>query len=123
MRFKVFGKTNNIHSKWVCVETYRKIQEICKDNKDVQVEFYDMDKPLGHDISMTENIYYVPTVICENNGHELDYVENEFAIGHGGGIKDMNKSQEWWRRLTQFVEDVIDAEKKRQEGVKKKEIK
>ena len=69
-----------------------------------------MDKPAGRDKSAEENISYVPTIICEDDeGHELGYVENKFALGGDSMVSDMNRSQEWWKQLTEFVEDIIDV--------------
>lgn len=108
MKFKVFGKTNNAHARWVALETVEVIKKFCNNDLDV-VKFYDIDKSIGHDIALEEKVSYVPTVICENDeGIEVDYIENLFAIGHGEMIKDMNMSKEWWRKLEHFVQDIID---------------
>ena len=113
MIFNVFGKTSDVHSKFVSLETVKKIKESF--NADIcEVAFYDIDKPLGQEKAGAELIYYVPTVICEEDGHELGYLENKFAIGHNDVTGDINMCQEWWKQLKDFVADMIDAEKNRE---------
>ena len=114
MIFKVFGKTNNNFSKWVSNETVKQIKERIDELSEVQ--FYDMDKPMGRQVSSDENISYVPTVICENNEHELGYIENKFALGNDNMMEDMNRSAMWWSELANFVED-MDSVKKEPEDV------
>ena len=112
MIFKVFGKTNNKFSRWVCQETVKRIKERLIEGDDV--EFYDMDKPLGKNISDEENIYYVPTVICEDGEiGELGYIENKFALGTGDQMSDMNKSSMWWLELDKFIIEMKELKSKK----------
>jgi hypothetical protein len=107
MIFKVFGKTNNKFSKSICAETVRKITE--KIGKDGEVQFFDMDKPIGRDIALEEKIFYVPTVICEDDDLELGYLENNCCYNpeNEDAIHDIDLSGKWWVDLDKFVDDMI----------------
>ena len=110
MLFKVFGKTSDKFSKWLCNETVAMIRKSTNGVGDIQ--FFDMDKPLGKQMSLEENIYYVPTVICENDEElELGYLENNSSYNPDivGIEHDINLSGKWWVDLKQFIGEVVEA--------------
>ena len=99
MKFKIFGKTNNLFSRQLSKETVNILKKNIE--SDDTVEFYDIDKPMGHDISLSENIVYVPTILCEDEGHELGFEENNAAV------YDINLCQKWWEKIEDFIDEML----------------
>jgi hypothetical protein len=93
--FKIYGK--NSVSQDISDGTFKTV-DTHKGADDVVV-FVDMDTSEGYVEALASNIYYIPTIVCEDaDGNELGYIEHS-----------RESVSQWYSDIKEFIEDLREA--------------
>jgi len=105
----IFGKTDDIASRKVSEETVTMVCEYV--NNKHNIVFIDMNDEEGMKVAEEKNIYYIPTVVVnDDNGEIINYLENSGDINSNQegkfNIKDYDA---WGKALETFIQEVMNG--------------
>ena len=99
MRFKIFGRAESSFGRRLCADT----ADIIKNNiPAAEISFLMVDDS----VIENEGIFYIPTVICNHNGAEIGYIENDGAVS--GNTFDIQKSDKWFKDIDLFSKNMFE---------------